>query len=80
MRLAREAPKADLDRARSLLASALLSGQSAEDFHAEAKLGTGPSVAVDSGRFEHFFVTKPITAVRVFARTVQLDQPPLFHP
>jgi hypothetical protein len=70
LRPTRGSTEADLDRARLLLASALLSGQTVEDFRGAARLGTSPNVTDETGRFEHLFAAKPATAVRAFARTL----------
>jgi hypothetical protein len=61
---------ADLDRVRFLLASALLSGQTAEEFRGTATLGTSPNITNDVSRFEHLLAANPISAVRAFARSV----------
>lgn len=62
--------EADLDMGRLLLASALRSGQTSEEFRAAAILGTNPRAADQAEGFLHLFGSKPATAMRAFMRIV----------
>ncbi|MBI1826028.1 MAG: hypothetical protein HY287_02585 [Planctomycetes bacterium] len=70
LRPANGSAEADLDRGRFLLASALRSGQTSEEFRGVAPLGVNPNAAQEADRFLHLFESSPAASMRAIARIV----------
>jgi hypothetical protein len=70
LRPANGSTEADLERGRLLVACALRSGQSSEEFRAAATLDTNPHAADHADRFLHLLESIPATPMRAFMRIV----------